>query len=78
LRIEKRNESIAIVKNTEVYHSFQLRRDEIERELGERTPRTPDVADRTMTKRKFKYEVQQWRQQIHRVVSTPVDEEHPS
>lgn len=78
LRIEKRKESVAIAKNSVEYRCFQLRRDELEQEFGEHVPRTPDVADRTMSKRKFKYELQQWRQQIHRLVPIPVDQEPPT
>lgn len=58
-RRETRMRAIAVAKNTREYHSYS--RSKLDVESSAEEPMTPNPADRTISARRWKYEVQQWR-----------------
>ncbi|CAE8608568.1 unnamed protein product [Polarella glacialis] len=62
-REEKRRRALCIVKATAEYQAFEARRPECR---SEDEPRTPDAADRAISKRSWEQEVQQWRGALRR------------
>merc|ERR1719502_704199 len=62
-RREMRAKAISIVKSTAEYQWYESRASR-----GER-PRTPDPADRTVSKRRWKYDVEMWRTELRRLCS---------
>lgn len=58
-RRETRMRAISVAKNTREYQSYCRSKLDIEYSVDE--PVTPDPADRTVSARRWKYEVQQWR-----------------
>lgn len=58
-RRETRMRAIAVAKNTREYQSYSRSKLDIESSADE--PMTPNPADRTISARRWKYEVQQWR-----------------
>lgn len=61
-RAEKRGEAIALGKQTDAYRAFNELKPREMREVDE--PMTPDPTDRTVSKRTWKFNVQQWRNSI--------------
>jgi len=58
-RRDTRIRALSVAKNTREYQNHSSSKLDIERSVDE--PMTPDPADRTMSARRWKYEVQQWR-----------------
>mmetsp|Transcript_104287 Transcript_104287/g.183805 ORF Transcript_104287/g.183805 Transcript_104287/m.183805 type:complete len:344 (+) Transcript_104287:73-1104(+) len=67
-RSENRRRSIEVGKQSEEYISYQerkaLRQDALDEH--EQEPMTPDPMDRNISKRRWKYEVSQWRDELKR------------
>ena len=63
LRIEKRLESIQIVKRTANYRSYAGRVPRADRTDGE--PRTPSPGGPSTSTRQFRYRIKVWRQALH-------------
>jgi len=61
-RIAKRVKVVTTIKETQEYHSYLQQRAPTERLDGE--PRTPIAEDRSLSKRRWEYEIQQWRNQL--------------
>jgi hypothetical protein len=81
-RRETRMRAIAVAKNTREYQSYSRSKLDIESSAEE--PMTPNPADRTISARRWKYDVQQWRSALAKrweqdahcsVVSTEVSTE---
>jgi len=62
-RVEVREKSVAISKETAVYQWYSSLKPREKRANGE--PMTPDPRDRTVSKRRWKYLVQCWRTSMH-------------
>jgi len=62
-RVEVREKSVAISKETAVYQWYSSLKPREARDNGE--PMTPDPTDRTVSKRRWKYLVQCWRTSMH-------------
>ena len=62
-RLEKRLESIAIVKQTPKYLSYSSSIPRASRSDGE--PRTPSPGGRSTSVRQFRYRIKVWRQSLH-------------
>jgi hypothetical protein len=62
-RVEVREKSVAISKETTVYQWYSGLKPREARVDGE--PMTPDPRDRTVSKRRWKYLVQCWRTSMH-------------
>jgi len=58
-RRETRTRAIDVAKNTREYQSYSRSKLDVESSVDE--PLTPNPADRTISARRWKYEVQQWR-----------------
>lgn len=58
-RVEKRGRAVDMIKATPDYRAYSKARPAGERLQGE--PRTPEATDRTVSKRRWEQEVQQWR-----------------
>ena len=58
-RGESRMRAIAVAKHTREYQSYSISKLDIESSADE--PMTPNPVDRTISARRWKYEVQQWR-----------------
>ena len=62
-RVEKRLESIQIVKNTPNYLSYAARVSRADRTDGE--PRTPSPGGPSTSTRQFRYRIKVWRQSLY-------------
>eukprot|EP00933_Yihiella_yeosuensis_P052763 TRINITY_DN5087_c3_g1_i1.p1 TRINITY_DN5087_c3_g1~~TRINITY_DN5087_c3_g1_i1.p1 ORF type:complete len:405 (+),score=86.25 TRINITY_DN5087_c3_g1_i1:57-1217(+) len=63
-REEKRRRALVIVKATDGYKAYAAAKPPSQRSASE--PKTPDAADRNMSKRRWELEVQQWRGSLRR------------
>jgi len=61
-RIAKRVKVVTTIKETQEYQGYLQQRAPRERLDGE--PRTPTAEDRSLSKRRWEYEIQQWRNQL--------------
>jgi len=61
-RISKRHNVISKVKSTEEYKAYIRFREPASRLEGE--PQTPKPLDRSLSKRRWEYEIQQWRTSV--------------
>jgi len=61
-RIGKRFKVVSAIKETPEYRGYATLRPVADRREGE--PRTPTAEDRNLSKRRWEYEIQQWRAQL--------------